>query len=120
MDRTYRQIELECRGDVFCVRLRAPRLEETAVYELADELVALADAGCHKLALSLGPGSPECLYSVFLSKLVTVQRQLGEHGVSMVLCDVSPEVRSVFEACRLDQQFRFVPDFAAAVTSWPA
>ena len=119
MSRAYRYIEVERRGDVFCVRLRFRRLEESQVYDLANELVALAtEEGCRKLALNLGPGAPECLYSVFLAKLVTVQRVHAEQGGDMVLCGVSPAVQTVFEACRLDKQFHFVPDFDAAVARW--
>jgi anti-anti-sigma regulatory factor len=55
---------------------------------------------------------------VFLAKLMTVQRHLRQQGGALVLCEVSPEVRSVFEACRLDQQFRFVKDFDEAVATW--
>jgi anti-anti-sigma factor len=119
MIRTYRQIASERRGDVCCVRLRTLRLEEEEVHELAEELIDLATReGCNKMVLSLGPRPPQCLYSVFLAKLVSVLRHLQQQGGGLVLCDVSPEVRSVFEACRLDQQFRFAKDFDEAVAAW--
>ena len=76
--------------------------------------LAKAEA-CHGLALSLGPKSPECLYSVFLAKLYWVQRVLNEQGVGLVLCEVEPAVHAIFEACKLDEQFRFAADFDAAV-----
>jgi hypothetical protein len=115
MSQPYRFIAAERRGDVWCVRLRCARLEETEVYELANELLGLVHDGCRKLALGLGPAAPDCIYSVFLAKLMTVQRVLGEQGGAMVLCEVSPVTRTVFEASRLDDQFRFLPDFDAAV-----
>ncbi len=115
MSQPHRLIDVQLRGDVWCVRLRRSRLEEPEVYELANELIGLADEGCRKLALGLGPGAPDCIYSVFLAKLMTVQRVLGEHGGAMVLCEVGPVTRTVFEASRLDDQFRFLPDFDAAV-----
>ena len=37
-----------------------------------------------------------------------------------MLCEVGPVTRSVFEACRLDEQFRFLPDFDAAVANFAA
>jgi anti-anti-sigma factor len=120
MPRTYRHITFEKRGDVCCARLRSLRLEEESVHELAEELLDLAAEVSPKLALSLGPRAPQCLYSVFLSKLVTVQRQLHEQGGELVLCDVSPEVQSVFAACRLEDQFRFLKDFDEAVARWTA
>ena len=116
MDRTYRTIDVLPRADVFCVRLRSLRMVENELYELSGELSALINEdGCRKLALSLGPGAPECLYSVFLAKLIALQRQLGEKGGRMVLCEVSPEVRAIFDACQLGQQFHFAADFDEAL-----
>src|SRR5262245_12923487 len=107
---------LERRGDVFCVRLRKPRLEETAIHEFAAELLGLVtEDGCRKLVLSLGPEPPQCLYSIFLAKLITVQRRLGEHNGALRLCEVHPDVHALFEACKLDKYFRFVPDVETAV-----
>jgi hypothetical protein len=115
----YRLITVERQGDVFCVRLRRPRLEEPEIYQFADEVLDLCTSqGCRRLALSLGPGRPDCMYSVFLSKLVTVQRRLHELGGEMVLCEVAPVVQTIFEAAKLDTQFLFVPDFAAALARW--
>ena len=116
MTQTYRFLTAERLGDVWCARLRSPRLEELEVYELADELLALGADGCHNLALALGPDRPDCIFSVFLAKLMTVRRVLGERGGGLVLCEVGPVTHSVFAACRLDEQFRFLPDFDAAVT----
>jgi hypothetical protein len=117
----YQHIKVERHGDVFHVRLRSTRLEESEVYELAEELIALCTQdGCRKLALSLGPEPPRCLYSVFLAKLITVQRVLHEHGGSLRLCDVNPLTRTVFEASLLEQQFAFLPDCDAAVAQWGA
>jgi anti-anti-sigma factor len=119
MNRPFRHVEVEVRGDVFCVRFRSRRLDETGIYEMADELIALGqEEGCRKLALSLGPGSPEFLYSVFLSKLLTVQRRLRELGGSLKLCVVSPEVMTVFAACQLQDTFDFTTDFETAVAAW--
>ena len=115
MSQPYRLIAVERRGDVCCVRLCLARLEEAQVYELATELLALADEGCNKVALSLGPDGPVCVYSVFLAKLMTVQRVLGERGGELVLCEVSPVTRTAFTASRLDEKFQFLPDFDAAV-----
>jgi hypothetical protein len=111
-----RYIRVTRHGDVFCVRLRDPRLEENEIYQLAEELLDLCRVhGCRKLALSLGPEPPDCLYSVFLAKLITVQRVLNENDGQLVLVEVSPVARSVFEACLLDRQFTFLPDFPAAL-----
>jgi hypothetical protein len=119
MTRPYPHLEIQRHGDVFCVRLRSHRLEEPEIYELANELIALCtQEGCRKLALSLGPHSPECIYSVFLAKLITVQRVLGENGGKLILCDVGQPVRAIFEACRLDSHFVFLDNFTAAIDYW--
>ncbi len=117
----YPHLQVERRGDVFCVRIRSHRIEETEIHDLAQELVDLARSEpCRGLALSLGPKSPDCLYSVFLAKLYWVQRLLAEHGAGLVLCDVDAAVHSIFEAVKLDDRFHFAADFDAAVAELTA
>ncbi|HVS39584.1 MAG TPA: hypothetical protein VMS17_28765 [Gemmataceae bacterium] len=112
---------VERRADVFCVRPRSARIEEGEIPDLATELIALAEsAPCRGVALSLGPQPLECLYSVFLAKLYWVQRVLSERGVALVLCEAPPAVRSIFEAVKLDDRFRFAADFNAAVADLTA
>jgi anti-anti-sigma factor len=116
MIRLQHYIDIERRGDVYCVRLCQTRLDEPMIHELAAELRGLvAEGACRKLALSLGPEAPQCLYSMFLAKLITLQRLLREQQGELVLCHAQPTVRRIFEACCLDQLFQFVPDFEAAV-----
>ena len=70
------------------------------------------------MVFSLGPGALHCLYSVFLAKLVMCQRLLRERGGAMKLCDLTPEVRGVFEACKLHELFEFAQDRASAVAAF--
>ncbi len=105
-------------GDVTCVSLIKHRLTEEQLLQMTDEIIALIDGGCRKMVFSLGPGALQCLYSVFLSKLVMFQRVMREHGGTMKLCDVTPEVREVFEACRLNDLFDFAPDQSAALAAF--
>jgi anti-anti-sigma factor len=91
-------------------------LDEAAIHAVGTELIRLIEEdGCRRMVLSLGPGSLECLYSIFMAKLVSVQRRIQDRQGSLVLCDVTPEVLTVFEACRLRSFFKFAPDRAAAV-----
>jgi anti-anti-sigma factor len=116
MNRPYRQIVVDRKGDVYCVRLRHHRLDEPDILEMADELLRLINGeGCRKMVLSLGPGDVECLYSVFLAKLVMVRRTLVEHGGQLKISDARPETIGVFEACHLKEYFDFVPDQATAL-----
>jgi anti-sigma B factor antagonist len=105
-------------GDVTCVSLAKHRLAEEELAQLADEVIGLIDGGCRKMVFNLGPGALECLYSVFLSKLVTFQRVMREHGGAMKLCDVTPEVHEVFQACRLNDLFEFAPDQPTALEAF--
>jgi anti-anti-sigma factor len=119
MTRLLQHIKVGKYGDVCCIRLCHSRLDEPMIYELSDEIRALIEDGlCRKIALSLGPEAPECMYSVFLAKLIALQRILREHQGEMVLCDVNPDVRGIFSACGLEDMFHFVPDFAAAEAYW--
>ena len=103
-------------GDVFCVKLKKSRLEEVEIQQLGDELIDLCEThGGRRIALSLGPPPPDCLYSVFLAKLIAVRNALQRQGGRMVLCDLSPVAYSVFEACLLHREFTFAPDLATAV-----
>ena len=121
MTSLYPHLLVEKRGDVYCVQLRSHRIEETDIHDMTRELVELARSGpCRGVALSLGPKSPECLYSVFLAKLYWVQRNLTELGAGLVLCHVDPAVHRIFEAVKLDERFRFAADFDAAVAALTA
>ena len=114
--KTYRHIKAEYREGVCCVRLRHTRLEEGEIQQFGDELVSLgSQEGYRKIALSLGPEPPDCLYSVFLAKLVAVRNALARLDGRLVLCELAPVAYHVFEACLLHREFVFLPDFAAAI-----
>jgi hypothetical protein len=116
MSQPWKHIDVEQRGDVMCVRLRNSRIDESEIPNLTNELIdAGSPPGCKKVALSLGPRPPQCLYSVFLAGLMSVQRRLAEKGCPLLLCEAAPEVVAIFKACRLAEHFHFVPDFEAAV-----
>jgi anti-anti-sigma factor len=121
MDSPYQQIELQYEGDVAVVRFRKRKIEETEIHTLGNELTDLIEKdGCRKLIIGLGPGTLECLYSVFLAKLVMVQRRIHDHQGALILCELTPEVKTVFEACKLLNYFEFAPDRQAALASMAA
>jgi hypothetical protein len=115
MDRPYRHVDIRREGDVCCARMRQHRLDETQLLEMCSELQDLVRDGCRKLVLSLGPPDPECLYSIFLAKLVSLQRRLGSVDGALKLANASQDTRSIFAACRLEGLFDFVPDEATGV-----
>ncbi len=118
MSRPPRLTAVEQHGDVACVSLTRYTLNEPDVLQMADEVVELIDGGCRKLVFRLGPGALQCLFSVFLAKLVMFQRVLRERGGAMKISDVTPEVRGVFEACRLHQHFDFADDMDGALEAF--
>ena len=121
MMQTYRLIRVEVREQVFCVRLRETRLEELDIPEFGEEIVSLADNdGSRFLALSLGPQTPRCLFSVFLSRLVALRNAYRKQGGEMILCQVGPQTFGAFKGCHLDGKFIFLSDFDAAVRYFEA
>ena len=121
MLQTYRLICVEVRDQVFCVRLSETRLEELDIPEFGEEMLSLADNDdCRFLALSLGPQTPRCLFSVFLSRLVVLRNAYRKRGGEMVLCQVGPQTYSAFTGCHLHGEFVFLPDFDAAVRYFEA
>jgi len=118
MQRTYHHLDCHVQGDVFCVRIKNHRLQEDGLEELSAELARLIDEdGCRKLVLSLGPEDFECLYSVFLAKLVNLQRRLEEVGGKMALAETGPNTVDVIRATGLEKYFRFFPDQTSAMQS---
>jgi anti-anti-sigma factor len=118
MKRPYQHVELEQHGDVFCAHICPRKLDEQGIHLLGNELADLIEqGGCRRLVLSLGPGTLECLYSVFMAKLVMIHRRLLDHQGAMIMCDVTPEVLTVFEACKLQNYFEFAPDVPSAVAA---
>jgi hypothetical protein len=96
-------------------------MDEKALQELSAEWTSLVEQqGCRQMALSLGPKEPECLYSVFLAMLVSLQRRLAKHGGRLIITDLTPHTRSIFEVCRLTEVFEFAPDLDAAVAALKA
>jgi anti-anti-sigma factor len=116
MERPYHQIEFERQGDVYRVRLLHSQFDENGLEALSAEVARLIDEdGCRKMVLSLGPEDPLCLYSVFLAKLVNLQRRLAGAGGALVLAGLSENTQHIFQVAGLHKFFLFFPDSAKAV-----
>ncbi|HKB41670.1 MAG TPA: hypothetical protein VKD72_34920 [Gemmataceae bacterium] len=116
---SYRHIIVERHGNAACVRLIKVRLNENEVHELSRELLRLGkEDGCPRIALCLGPQTPECLYSVFLAKLISLQRRLGEIGGALKLCQCTPQVIEILDACVLLDRFDLVDNPTDALAQW--
>jgi anti-anti-sigma factor len=116
MQRPYQQIDVEQQGLVFCVRLRHARLDDDGLESLGAEIASLIDEeGCRKMVLNLGAHELECLYSLFLAKLIHLQRRLEANGGGLALAQVTPYVHNLFQVTGLDKFFRFFPDETTAI-----
>lgn len=110
-------IDAQTNGEAVIVQLRRPRLDENQLGTLTEEILSAGSQNsCRKLVLRFGPKRVECLYSVFLAKLITLQRQLAEKQTGLVLSDVAPAVHNIFRACRLDSYFLFAPTLEEALS----
>jgi anti-anti-sigma factor len=118
MERPFKQITFEQHGDVYCVRLAHPEVDENGLEELSAEVARVIDEhGCRKMVLVLGPEDPLCLYSVFLAKLVNLQRRLGAAGGALALAGLSDNTERIFQAAGLHSLFCFYPDQKTAVNA---
>lgn len=121
MSGAYRHLDVERVGDVFAVRLSNARMPPEHLEELLAEIDRfLEQSQCRKLVFSLGPEDPQCLYSVFLAKLVSLQKRLRREGGALTIAQASDEVQQIFEACRLRSFFEFVADRDAAIAGLAA
>jgi len=108
MNRSSRLIDVSKQEGAVCVRVRPEHLDELEVIAVADELQLVSQQkDCRKLIVSFDNRPIQCMYSVFLAKLITVQRRLAVHDAVLILAEVHPVIRSVFEACQLDTYFLF-------------
>lgn len=111
----FKFMSYERQGDGLCLRFKNLRPSELEIQDSFQEIKKIiADEKANKVALSLGPNM-ECMYSVFLGKIISLQRQLNELGGKLAVCHVSPQVKSIFVACKLDDRFCFTEDFPSAL-----
>jgi hypothetical protein len=116
MQRPYQFIAFERNGDVYCVRLRAPRVEDSQLDELGAELARLIDEeNCQKMVLNLGPEEPQCLISVFLAKLINLQRRFEGMNGALALAQASEDTRNIFRIAGIEKFFHFFPDEQSAL-----
>ncbi|MBI3822146.1 MAG: STAS domain-containing protein [Planctomycetes bacterium] len=116
MQRPYHFILYDLIGEVFCVRLLQPRIEDRQMDEFGAELARLIDEeNCRKMVLNLGPAEPECLISVFLAKLINLQRRLEGMNGALTLAHASDYTRNIFRIAGIERFFHFYPDQNSAV-----
>lgn len=112
---TYQFLALERIGEVICARLKDPHVEDDDMENLGAELTRLIeDEKARKIVVSLGPEEPDCLISIFLAKLINLQRRLDTLGGALALAEVSDHTRNIFSAAGIEKLFLFYPNPALA------
>jgi anti-anti-sigma factor len=110
-----RQLEMEECGDVVVIRWD----EEPQWPADADDMFKLAQAsGRGKLLVNFG--KVDALASIVLAKLMMVNKKLQGSGGNLLICNVSPRVREVFEITRLNEFFEFHPTEEEALQAFAA
>jgi anti-anti-sigma factor len=116
MDRPYRYVDVERHDGAACVRFRQKSFDDAELEALGAEIGRIVDEeGCRRLVLILGPEHPQFLYSVFLAKLVNLQKRLESDNGHLALAKLSPATHAVFQAAGLEHFFAFYPDAEAAL-----
>lgn len=116
MRRPYQFIEFKPFGDVQCVRLQQSHIADHQMDDLGAELARLIDEeNCRKMVLNLGPEDPDCLVSIFLAKLINLQRRLEGLGGKLSLAEVSEHTRTIFRIAGIEKLFHFYSDQQSAV-----
>ncbi len=116
MQRPFHFIAFELANDVFCVRLQRARIEDHEMEDLGAELARLIDEeNCRKMVLNLGPEEPDCLVSIFLAKLINLQRRLDGMSGALTLAHASDYTRNIFRISGIEKFFHFYADQASAV-----
>lgn len=106
METSYRYVDFEIEEGVATISLKQNRLTEHEVIELSREILQMAnDHDCPRVILDFENKNPQCLFSVFLAKLVGIQKQLEQMGGGLRLCHCNKYVMEIFDACRLSTIF---------------
>jgi anti-sigma B factor antagonist len=106
-----RRLELEDLGEVTVVSFRDRKiLDEQNIQVIGEELFSLVDE-YSRTKLLLNFHNVEYMSSAALGKLITLNKKVGAaKGGKLVLCNIDPQIREVFEITRLDRLFTIKGD----------
>lgn len=106
--------DVACQGEIAVVTISVQQLtDESNVEVLGNDLFSLIEQhGQRKIILRLAYVS--YLTSSVLGKLISLHRRMHRSDGHLVLCELQPEVREVFELSRLIDYFKIVDTLADA------
>ena len=113
-----RRLEAEEIGDVTVVSFMDRKiLDEQNIQVIGEQLFSLVDeSGRKKLLLNFG--NVEYMSSAALGKLITLNKKVNAAGGKLVLCNIIPEIREVFEITKLDKLFTIKGDEQAGLQAF--
>jgi hypothetical protein len=118
MNRPYQFIAFVRKDNVFCVRFQQLIVPDHQLDDLSAELGRLIDEeNARWMILNLGPEEPDCLLSVFLAKLINLQRRLESIDGSLSLAHVSEHTRLIFRLAGIEKLFQFYEDEGDALNA---
>src|SRR5947199_8514477 len=113
-----RRLEVEDIGDVTVVNFTDRKiLDEQNIQSIGEQLYGLVDeAGRRKILLNFG--NVEYLSSAALAKLITLNKKLQQSGGRLILCNIDPQIREVFEITKLNKLFNIQPEEQTALQAF--
>jgi len=113
-----RRLEVEDIGEVTVVNFVDRRiLDESSIKIIGDQLFSLVDDSDRKKIL-LNFGNVESLSSACLGKLIALHKKLNDAGGRLVLCNIRPDLKEVFEITRLDKILNIQKEEQAALQAF--
>ena len=105
-----RRLEVEEIGDVTVVNFVDRKiLDEQNIQIIGEQLFELVDSeGKKKILLDFK--NVDYLSSAALGKLITLNKKANTSGGKLVLCNIRPEIKEVFEITKLDKFFKIKED----------
>jgi len=113
-----RRLEVEDIGDVTVVNFTDRKiLDEQNIQIIGEQLFSLVDEiGRRKILLNFG--NVEYLSSAALAKLITLNKKLQQVEGRLILCNIDPQIKEVFEITKLNKMFTITPDQHAGLQAF--
>jgi anti-sigma B factor antagonist len=100
-----RRLEVEDIGDVTVVSFTDRKiLDEQNIQIIGEQLFGLVDESARKRLL-LNFSNVEYMSSAALGKLITLNKKVQAAAGKLVLCNIIPQIKEVFEITKLDKLF---------------
>jgi anti-sigma B factor antagonist len=113
-----KRLEIEDIGDVTVVCFTDRKiLDEQNIQVIGEQLFSLVDEMSRKNLL-LNFSNVEYMSSAALGKLITLNKKVQSIDGRLVLCNIDPQIREVFEITRLDKLFTIRSDEQEALQAF--